>query len=174
MPPHCDSLDGPVVKAARRALQMSDVDIVLPFVSAAGAPEVRRLFERAHAVRDRGADVAAVADLWFFENVVRIHRAGEGASYTGVKPAGLDVGPVIPAAERALETGSADELVALLSEVVAEQIKTRLDEALALKQKADTGVPAARAYVQSALALQVWSHQLYLAAQGTTHGDEHT
>jgi hypothetical protein len=30
MPPHCDSLDGPVVAAARRALDAGDVDLALP------------------------------------------------------------------------------------------------------------------------------------------------
>jgi hypothetical protein len=34
MPPHCDSLDGPVVTAARRALDAGNVDLVLPFVHA--------------------------------------------------------------------------------------------------------------------------------------------
>jgi hypothetical protein len=32
MPPHCDSLDGPVVTAAREALDTTDVDLILPFV----------------------------------------------------------------------------------------------------------------------------------------------
>ncbi len=32
MPPHCDSIDGPVVKAAIRALDEGSVALVLPFV----------------------------------------------------------------------------------------------------------------------------------------------
>ena len=40
MPPHCDSLDGPVVTAARQALEADDVDLVLPFVHADGETEV--------------------------------------------------------------------------------------------------------------------------------------
>ena len=171
MPPHCDALDGPVVVAAQQALEMNDVNLVLPFVSAAGDPEVRTLFAQAVSVRGRGPDVAAIVDRWFFENVVRIHRAGEGAPYTGVKPAGLDVGPVIPAAERALDTGSADELTTLLSGLVAEQVKLRLDQALHRKANADSGVAAARAYVQSALGLQVWSHRLYLATTASAHDE---
>ena len=47
-----------------------------------------------------------MADLYFFETVVRVHRAGEGAAYNGLKPAGLDEGPVIPIAEKAIETAS--------------------------------------------------------------------
>jgi tetratricopeptide (TPR) repeat protein len=41
--------------------------------------------------------------------VVRIHRAGEGAPYTGLKPAGLSEGPIIPIAEKAIEIGIACE-----------------------------------------------------------------
>jgi hypothetical protein len=32
MPPHCDSMDGPVVTAAIQALNAQDVDLILPYV----------------------------------------------------------------------------------------------------------------------------------------------
>ena len=107
MPPHCDSLDGPVVVAARKALEEGRVEFVLPFVPADGEAEVTEVFEQTMAIRGASPAVGAVADRWFFENVVRVHRAGEGAPYTGLKPAGLSEGPVIPVAERALETSRA-------------------------------------------------------------------
>ena len=110
MPPHCDSLDGPVVVAASQALGSGRVELILPFVPAEGDAEVRSAFDQTVAIRAQSPEVAAFADRWFFENVVRVHRAGEGAPYTGLKPAGLSEGPVIPVAERALETGSGDEL----------------------------------------------------------------
>ena len=173
MPPHCDSLDGPVVGAARQAIETGRVDLVLPFVPADGETEVTQAFDEAMAMRGQNPAVAAFADRWFFENVVRIHRAGEGAPYTGLKPAGLDVGPVIPVAERALETGSADELVGVLQDVIAEQVKHRLEHALQLKTGVDAGVPQAREFIEAMLGLQVWSHKLYLAALASAHADEH-
>ena len=112
MPPHCDSMDGPVVTAARHALEAADVDMVLPFVHADGEAEVRAVFDTVMPVRALSSAAREVADRLFFETVVRIHRAGEGAPYTGLKPAGLSVGPVIPLAERAVETGSPDEVAA--------------------------------------------------------------
>ena len=47
MPPHCDSLDGPVVTAARRALDAGNVDVVLPFVPEQGEAEVKDVSEHA-------------------------------------------------------------------------------------------------------------------------------
>ena len=173
MPPHCDSLDGPVVVAARKALEEGRVELVLPYVPADGEAEVTDVFEQTMAIRGASPAVSAVADRWFFENVVRVHRAGEGAPFTGLKPAGLSEGPVIPVAERALETGSGDELIGVLNDIVAEQVKVRLDHAMERKTDVDDGVAEAREYVEAMLGLQVWSHKLYLAALASAHGGEH-
>lgn len=169
LPPHCDALDGPVVTAARLALQDENVDHVLPYVHEDGEAEVRAAFDRALGARTLGPRARDVADRWFFETVVRVHRAGEGAPFTGLRPAGLGVGPVIPAAERALDTGSADELTAVLCEIVRDQVADRHRRALALKEHAGEGVAGARAYVEAALGLQVWAHRLYQQATAAPH-----
>jgi hypothetical protein len=161
MPPHCDSLDGPVVAAARHALAEAEVDLILPYVHAEAESEVRDALELTLKARAAGGEAQEVADRWFFETVVRVHRAGEGAPFTGLKPAGLAVGPVIPVAERALERGSAAELADLLSEAVREQVQDRHAHAMALGRHANEGVPEARAYVEAMLGLQVWAHHLY-------------
>lgn len=172
MPPHCDALDGPVVKAASRALEARDVGLVLPYVNADGEDEVRRAFDRVLPfVGDSGAP-RELAELYFFETVVRVHRAGEGAPYTGLKPAGLDVGPVIPAAERAIATRSPDELTALLCGVVREEVERRLSDVSALQRCADRSVEDGRRYVQAMLGLQVWAHKTYGAIRAGPH-EEH-
>jgi hypothetical protein len=175
MPPHCDSLDGPVVKAATRALEQHDVGAVLPYVPEDGEAEVRRAFEQALAVEPLGPAAKALADEWFFENVVRIHRAGEGAPYTGLKPAGLGHGPVVPVAERAIETGSADELVSLLTTRVADEVKVRLERVLHLGAHANGDLRANREHVEAMLGFQVWAHSLHEAvgAQPHEHGHAH-
>ena len=173
MPPHCDSLDGPVVTAARQALELDTVAIALPFVPKDAEAEVVDAFETTARVRLLGAEARALADRWFSETVVRLHRMGEGAAYTGLKPARLDVGPVIPAAERALETGSPDELVSLLCEHVANEVRERLSTALELHRRADARVDGMRGYVESALGLQVWAHSLYRAVGARPHEHAH-
>jgi len=65
MPPHCDTLDGPVVNAARDALASGEVDRVLPYVHADGEAEIRAAFDQAVAVRSQspGASVCS-ATSW--------------------------------------------------------------------------------------------------------------
>jgi hypothetical protein len=117
--------------------------------------------------------VREVADLHFFETVVRVHRAGEGAPFTGLKPAGLDHGPVIPLAERAIETGSPDELVELLTARVEQELRARFAHVLELEARADSDLDSNRTYVEAMLDLQVWSHGLYHATWAGAHEHGH-
>jgi len=169
MPPHCDSLDGPVVKAAMRALEAQEVELVLPFVPEGGEGEVRVAFEQVLAVERLGPPAWALAREWFYENVVRIHRAGEGAAYTGLRPAGLDHGPVVPVAERSVEAESSDELVRLLTGLVEEEVRARHGQVMRLKGRADGDLRANREYVEAMLGLEVWAHSLYEALHASPH-----
>lgn len=169
MPPHCDSIDGPVVTAARQALEAGDVDLVLPFVPQDGEPEVREVFDRVLKARDLGPEARETADRLFFETVVRIHRAGEGAPYTGLKPAGLDVGPVIPLAEQAVAKHSPDELADFLGAVLREELSHRLHVLGELEPRRAESVEDARSYVEAMLGFEVYSHHLYQAIRATSH-----
>jgi hypothetical protein len=169
MPPHCDSKDGPVVLAAMTALETQDVDEALRFAPEEAEVEIRAAYLKALEARKEGPAAKEIADLYFAEMVVRHHRAGERAPYTGLKPAGMDVGPVIPVAERAISTGSVDELASLLSDTVQHQVKSRLDRVLQLKAQATLGLPESRAYTSAMLGLQVWAHKLHLAMGASAH-----
>jgi hypothetical protein len=165
-------MDGPVVLAAKQALEAHDPTVALPYVKQESEPEVLAAFERTIAAHDGNPLVNELADLYFFETVVRVHRAGEGAPYTGLKPAGLGFGPVVPVAERAIESGSPDELVHVLTNKVRDEIVERFARAMALRAHAREGVAPAREYVEAMLGLEVWSHKLYTCASAGPH-DEH-
>jgi hypothetical protein len=164
-----------VVTAAREALMSGDVDLVLPFVPADAESEVRAAFDLAVKARAMGGEAGEVADRWFFETAVRVHRAGEGAHFTGLKPAGLDVGPAIPAAERALDNGSPDELADLLCATTRHQVGRRLAHAVARKPPVGSTVAEGRAYVEAMLGFQVWSHGVHqqLLADPHEHAGAH-
>lgn len=145
---HCDSFDGPVLKLARKALETGNVNLVLPWVRPGDEGEIRHAFEHALKVRKLGDEARALADRHSFETLVRIHRAGEGEPFTGIKPAGHDLGPAIAAADRALEDGSAEAVVRLLSEAVREGVHARLHAALERKTFDVNDVAAGRRYVE--------------------------
>lgn len=106
---HCDSMDGPVVKAAQQALAASNVNLVLIWVKPADDAAVRDAFAKTLSVRRLGKEAQEMADMYFFETLVRLHRAGEGEPYTGLKPAGFYEGE-FDAADRALRAETSTEL----------------------------------------------------------------
>lgn len=163
MPPHCDSLDGPVVAAARQALEAQDVEVVLPYVYAGGESEVRTMFDTVLPVRSQSPEARAVADRLFFETVVRVHRAGEGAPYTGIKPAGLSVGRVIPLAEHSIESGSSEALVGFLNDVLRDEFTSRLEHVKLLDAMKHLSLDFARRHVEAMLGFEVYAHHVYQA-----------
>jgi hypothetical protein len=165
---HCDGLDGPVVGAAQRALESGDASFVLVWVQPQDETEIRSAFARTLAVRKLGGEARALADRFFFETVVRVHRAGEGAPYTGLKPAGRDLGPAIPAADRALEKGSVDALVTLLTDTVQRGTITRFQEVSAPVPPGD--IAAGRRHVEAYVRFVHYVEGVYRAASRNVHG----
>jgi len=163
MPPHCDSLDGPVVTAARRALDAEDVELVLPYVHAGGEPEVRSMFTTVLPVRRQNPEAKDVADQLFFETVVRVHRAGEGESYTGLLPAGLPVDRVIPLAVHSIESGSSEALVGFLGDVLRDEFASRLEHVKLLDAMKHLSLDFARKHVEAMLGFEAYAHHVYQA-----------
>lgn len=158
---HCDTMDGPVVSEAKAALEKGDVTPVLKWVKPGHEGEIRAAFEKTLAVRTKGPEARKLADLYFVETLVRIHRAGEGAPYTGLKPAGADLGPAIAGADKALATGEIDDLVKLVATEVTSGIHHRFHHAFEKKKHADESIEAGREFVEAYVEFVHYVERLY-------------
>jgi Family of unknown function (DUF6448) len=167
---HCDGLDGPVVRAAQRALETRNPALVLIWVQAKDEPEIQAAFQQTLAVRALSPEAEALADRYFFETLVRLHRAGEGAPYTGLQPAGRDLGPAIPAADKAIDEGSVEPVVRLLTNAVQEGLREHFKEAVAAKAFTAGDVAAGREYVKTYVEFIHYVERLYEAATTLAHG----
>jgi len=122
---HCDTMDGPVVADAREALAEGDPSLALKWVSEEAESEIRAAFDKAQQARKVGGSAAEVADLWFFETLVRVHRAGEGAPYTGLKSSDAGVPEAVRQADAALQTGEIKPLAHHVGEATSRAIAER-------------------------------------------------
>lgn len=165
---HCDSLDGPVVLAARTALEQKDITPVLRWVKTDDESRIREAFDRALAVRQLGPEAKGLADTWFFETLVRVHRAGEGAPYTGLKPAGT-IMPAIQEADKALESGSVDKLAKALGEHTADGLRERFTRAAKAKAHAAESAEAGREYVEAYVTYVHYVEALANVIHGAAH-----
>jgi hypothetical protein len=167
---HCDSLDGPVVKAAQRALETRHLAPVLMWVQADDEAEIRAAFERTLIVRASSPQGRELADRYFFETVVRVHRAGEGASYTGLQPAGRDLGPAVPAADTALDEGSLSPLMTLLIKGFEDRLRRQFADVISAKHFDPNDVTAGRQYVRTYVQFIHYVERLYEAIITPAHG----
>ena len=170
---HCDGLDGPVVKAAQKALETGNVNLVLIWVRKNDEGEVKNAFQKTLAVRKLGLQAKELSDMYFFETLVRVHRAAEGEPYTGLKPAGRDLGPAIPTADKALESGKVEPLLKLLTESVQTEVREKFKQAVAKKKYRPDDVEAGRAYVEAYVPLVRYVEQIYEAVKSSSGGHLH-
>lgn len=162
---HCDGLDGPVVTVARKSLETGNVNLVLPWVRTEDEGEIRKVFAQARSVRKLGGDARELADTHFFEALVRIHRAGEGAPFGGLQPAGRDLGPAVPAADKALETGSIEQVEKLLIDAIRDGVHKQFEAALARRKFDPDDVVAGRTYVEAYVPYVHYVERLWQAAR---------
>ena len=167
---HCDTLDGPVVREARNALEMKNVTPVLKWIRLEDEPAVREAFKATLAVRTKGREARDLADRYFFETVVRLHRASEGEPYTGIKNTGL-AGTIIEDTDRALDSSSVEPLNRRLGVKVESRLRELFNAAVAKKRDAEKSVQAGRDYVAAYVALLHFVEELEkVTANENGHG----
>jgi hypothetical protein len=144
---HCDTMSGPVVTEAKTALEKGDVTPILKWIPKEDEEEIKTAFVATLAVRIKGPEAKTLADRYFIETLVRLHRAGEGEPYTGIKDAPVD--PIVAMADKALTDGIADEMVHTISRHMAEAIREKLNRALSTRRSKDKSVAAGRGFVEA-------------------------
>lgn len=166
---HCDTLSGPVIKDAKTALEKKDVTAVLKWVKKEKEDEIKAAFNK--ALKERAEGNPEKADMRFFETLVRIHREGEGAPFTGLKSAETELEPAVEEADKSLETASVDRLLNLITGHVEHGIRERFEKVIEAKKHMNESVEAGREYVEAYVEFVHYVEGLDLKAKAK--GSEH-
>ncbi len=161
---HCDSVNGPVVAAARKSLDTGEVKYILAYVQPDAEAELTAAFKETLGVR-QNPQAQALADRYFFETAVRLHRAGEGAAYTGLKTQS-DYGPALDAAEAALDSGSTADVKVLLNNAMLTGLDAKYKAVVDARGRAsvEDTVDAYREQAEAELIFEKYVDALYTAA----------
>jgi len=165
---HCDTLDGPVVAAARKALDSGNINLILVWVQKKDEAEIRNMFNKAVTVRKAGGQAKELADMYFFETLVRIHRAGEGAGYTGLKSGPVE--PPIAAADKSLESGKLQEVAQLISKRMEQGLHRTFEDVMKKKKYNPNDVAAGRAFASAYVEYTHYVERLYDAGETLAPG----
>lgn len=164
---HCDTLSGPVIADAQAALEKRDVTPVLKWVTADAEGEIKAAFAKTIEVRRGGGAAAELADRYFFETLVRVHRAGEGAPFTGLKDDDVEIEPGIEAADEALSTGKIDAVIDDVTRRLAEGLRERFERVVETREHKDRSVEEGREFVEAYVDYIHYAERLYREAEGS-------
>ena len=146
---HCDTKDGPVVAAAIKAIKQNNINYVLIWVNPAYEREIKEAFQSTLKVRVLSPEAEKLADNYFFETLVRLHRIGEGMAYTGIKPAGTPIDKKILAADKSIALGNLSPLNDLVPKDKSAELKKRFEKVMLLKNYDVNNIPAGRKYIEA-------------------------
>ncbi|MEW6236481.1 MAG: DUF6448 family protein [Candidatus Omnitrophota bacterium] len=169
---HCDTMKGPVVVEAKAALEKGDVVSILKWVKKEYEAEIKSAFAQAIAVRAQGAEAKALADRYFLEILVRLHRSGEGASYDGLKDEPLE--PIVAMADMALADGSADDMIEEIAAHMKKTVQEKFHKVLEAQKSKDKSVEAGREFVEAYVTYMHYVegiHSAILSAGGHHHAE---
>lgn len=173
---HCDSEKGPVATAAHQALEKGDVKLILPYVQADSEKELTAAFKETQAVRKTGGKTMELADRYFIETAIRLHRAGEGAAYNGVTDETTPESILV--ADKAMASGSLDETYKMLDQLIQKGVQEKYKAVVkAREEAAHLGtVEAHRERVEAELMFEKYIYELSTlaaAAEPPAEGHSH-
>ena len=146
---HCDTMNGPLIKDARLAIAQNNINYALKWVSSKNEAEIKDAFKLMMKVRETGPEGKELAEKYFFETLVRIHRTGEGMPYTGIKPSGTPIDEKIMAADKSIESGNLSPLKDIISKEKLAELTIRFNKVMSLKNFDVNNVEAGREYIEA-------------------------
>lgn len=165
---HCDTMDGPVVADAKKAITENNVNYVLKWVRPQDEAEIKEAFNFSMKVRVLSPEAKKLSDKYFFETLVRVHRSGEGVPFTGVKPSGTPIDEKILAADKSIALGNLSPLKDLVPKEKIPELTTRFAKVMSLRKFSVNNVAAGREYIEAYV-------QFFHFAEGEVEGyDAHS
>lgn len=160
---HCDTMDGPLITDAQKAIGQKNVNFVLKWVPAANETEIKDAFNLMLKVRKLSPEAKSLSEMYFFETLVRIHRTAEGVPFTGVKPSGTPIDEKVLAADKSIEVGNLSPINDKLPQKDQQELKERFEKVMTLKNFDVNNVEAGREYIEAYV-------QFFKFAEGEVEG----
>lgn len=146
---HCDTMDGPTVADGKKALESGNINYALKWVQPEYEKEITDAFNLSIKVKDLSPEAKEISEKYFYDNLVRVHRAGEGAPFDGVKPHGTPIDEKVAAADKSIEAGNLSPLKGLIEEEKVPELGERFEKVMALKDYDVNNVEEGREYIEA-------------------------
>jgi len=151
---HCDTMEGPTITDGYKAMESNNVNYALKWVQPEYEKDIKDKFNLIMKMKDLSPEAEEVAEQYFFSELVRVHRAGEGAAFDGLKPVGTPVDEIVAAADKSIAIGNLSPIEemheeGLIPEERIPEITERFEKVMSLKDYDVNDLEAGREYIES-------------------------
>lgn len=168
---HCDSEDGPIISLIRESLENGDISPLLKWLAPEDELEVKQLYKKVRSLRAQSSEAREIADRLFIETFIRLHRASEGAPFTGIKEAG-NIPPIFAELDKALDSGTVDDLADKIAQAVRTNVVELFNQAAKLREHQNDSVEDGRAFVEAYVTYMHFVEGLHNYLNRSTQGHD--
>ena len=144
---HCDTESGPVIKAAKQAIKTGNVNYILIWVQKDDSEKIIEVFNKTILNIKKDPTNQENYEKELFTTLLKVHREGEGAEFSGIKDDNTVLKP-IKMADSAIDDGSIKEVSKMVTNHIERVITEKFTELEHARQFDVNDVEAGREYVR--------------------------
>jgi len=144
-----DLLNGPVIRAAKTALETGDANYIVIWVPEESENTLKNLLEKTCCTQRIKNNMQNRAIDWYFDTVNRLCFVDRKMMFTGLKSDGCNENLIISKAVKAIETGSVEIITDNIPVAYEDEVKQRFRQVINKKNYPVNNPTAGRAYVSA-------------------------
>lgn len=141
--------NGPVMRAAKMALETGNVDYILIWVPEESANTLKNLLEKTCCERTTRRKARNHSVEWYMQTINRLHSEYFRPHDLNISTKTAEERRTILQVEKACETGNFDEIATVMQVTSDEEIRRRFNEVLDKSDYDVDNIAAGRAYVSA-------------------------
>jgi len=158
---HCDRNDGPVTRAAKRALETGNAQHILIWIQEDSENTVKNLLEKACCERTTRNDAHNNTVDWYFGTVSRLHSAYHGTHNLNISTKTPEEKAIILLVERACESGNFEDLSPVIPDDCTGEMRQYFDDVMKMRNFDKKNSAAGRVYVSAVVNFITFVYHLH-------------
>lgn len=155
-----DVIQGPVVKAAKMALETGNVNYILIWLPEESENTLKNLLEKTCCKRSSRMNMQNQAYDWYFATVNRFFSTSRSYDYLKTQFGGLAEKPLVLKVDTAIESGNFEEIRDIIPITHEADAKQRFLHVMNMRNYPVNDIAAGRAYVSAFFDFNRYVHDL--------------
>jgi hypothetical protein len=141
--------DGPVISAAKRALETGNAHYILIWIPEESENTVKNLLEKAYCERYTQKNAYNHIVDWYFETINHLHSVHYGPYNLTISTKAPEEKTIIFLVERTCESGNFEEITTVIQDTPSGEMRQRFNDVMKKRNYGVENIAAGRVYVSA-------------------------